>query len=143
MYELLGISLMLAALALLNACASLGVAVIWRLMAPLVDSFSARTRADLLFMLRITAPVLAAIAVALLLIPSYIGYEPRVTPEVVSKKLAALATLSVAGGGVGLLRRLPSWVCPVRFTERRVLTAERKDIPRVRTTTFLDTPASS
>src|SRR5438094_213015 len=61
MYELLGICVMLAALALLNACASLGMAVVWRLLALLVDSFSARTRADLLFMLRIAAPVLAAV----------------------------------------------------------------------------------
>src|SRR5438477_7951775 len=99
MYELLGICVMLAALALLNACASLGVAVVWRLLAPLVHSFSARTRADLLFMLRIAAPVLAAVVVALFLIPSFIGFEPRVPSEVFRRKLAALGTLWLAGVG--------------------------------------------
>ncbi|HEX7720586.1 MAG TPA: M56 family metallopeptidase [Pyrinomonadaceae bacterium] len=136
MYELLGISLMLAALALLNACASLGVAVIWRLMAPLVDSFSARTRADLLFMLRITAPVLAAIAVALFLVPSYIGYEPRVSPEVVSKKLAALAMLTVAGVAFALWRSIRSWFATIRLTKKWLSRSEQIDLAGIDIPTF-------
>src|SRR5437868_2736242 len=139
MYELLGICVMLAALALLNACASLGVAVVWRLLAPLVDSFSARTRADLLFMLRIAAPVLAAVAVALFLIPSYIGYEPRVTSEVVSKKLAALATLSVASVAFAVWRSIRSWLATIRLTKKWLSRSERInlagiDIPAFRIT---------
>ena len=141
MYELLGICVMLAALALLNSCASVGVAASWRLLAPLVDSFSARTRADLLFRLRIAAPVLAAIAVALLLIPSYIGYEPRVTPEVVSKKLAALATLSVAGVAFALWRGIRSWFATIRLTKRWLSTSERIDVPGIDIPTFRITHA--
>ncbi len=125
MYELLGISLMLAALALLNACASLGVAVTWRLLTPLVVSFSARTRADLLFMLRIAAPVLAAVAVALFLIPSYIGYEPRVSPEIVSKKLAGLALLSMAGVAFALWRSIRSWLATIRLSRKWLSRSER------------------
>src|SRR5438105_5106341 len=131
MYELLGICVMLAALALLNACASLAVAIVWRLLAPLVVSFSARTRAGLLFMLRIAAPVWAAIAIALFLIPSYIGYEPRVTPEVVSRKLAALATLSVAGVAFALWRGIRSWFATIQLTKRWLSTSERIDVPGI------------
>lgn len=131
MYELLGISVMLAALALLNACASLGVAIIWRLLASLVDSFSAQTRADLLFTLRITAPVLTAIVVALFLIPSYIGYEPRVTDEVVSKKLVALALLSVAGVAFALWRSIRSWFATIRLTKKWLLRSEQIDLPGI------------
>src|SRR2546423_6701306 len=136
MYELLGICVMLAALALLNSCASVGVAASWRLLAPLVDSFSARTQADLLFRLGIAEPVLAAIAVALLLIPSYIGYEPRVTPEVVSKKLAALATLSVAGVAFALWRGIRSWFATIRLTKRWLSTSKRIDVPGIDIPTF-------
>src|SRR2546423_6595314 len=136
MYELLGISLMLAALALLNACASLGVAVIWRLLAPLVDSFSARTRADILFMLRIAAPALAVIAVALFLIPSYIGYEPRVSSEVVSKKLAALAMLSAAGVAFALWRSIRSWFATIRLTKKWLSKSEQIGLAGIDIPTF-------
>src|SRR5207253_10720141 len=96
MYELLGICVMLAALALLNACASLAVAVVWRLLAPLVHSFSARTRADLLFILRIAAPPFAPLAAALVLMPPSIRCDPQCTREAASRKLAAPATSSGA-----------------------------------------------
>jgi beta-lactamase regulating signal transducer with metallopeptidase domain len=136
MYELLGISVMLAALALLNGCASLGIAIVWRLSAPLVESFSARTRADLLFILRITAPVLAAIAVAFFLVPSYIGYEPRVTSEVVSKKLAVLAMLSVAGVAFALWRGLRSWFATIRLTKKWFSKSEQIDLAGIDIPTF-------
>src|SRR5437016_3769977 len=129
MYELLGICVMLAALLLLNACTSFAAAVIWRLTAPLVDSFSARTRADLLFVLRIAAPALAAIAVALFLIPSYISYEPRVTPEVVSKKLAALAMLSVASVTFALWRTIRSSCATIALTRKWLARSERIQLP--------------
>jgi len=136
MYELLGISVMLAALALLNAFASLGIAIVWRLSTPLVESFSARTRADLLFILRITAPVLAAITVAFFLIPSYIGYEPRVTPEIVSKKLAALAMLSLAGVGFAVWRGTRSWFATIRLTKKWLSRSEQIDLAGIDIPTF-------
>jgi len=136
MYELLGISVMLAALALFNAGASFGVAVIWRLLAPLVRSFSARTRADFLFMLRAAAPASAVIAVAIFLIPSYIGYEPRVSPEVVSKKLAALAMLAVAGVAFALWRTMRSWLATIRLTKKWLSSSERINLAGIDIPTF-------
>jgi Zn-dependent protease with chaperone function len=108
MYELLGISVILAALMLLNAGASLITALLWRLTAPVVASYSARTRSELLFTVRMAAPAFAVLAVLLLVIPSYVDYEPRATPEVVSKKLAALALLSLASIAFALWRTVRS-----------------------------------
>ena len=53
-------TLVLTALMLLNACASFALAAGWRLLASFTKSFSARARCDLLFALRIGAPVLAS-----------------------------------------------------------------------------------
>src|SRR4051812_22504495 len=108
MYELLGICLFLAALILINAGASLLAAIVWGVLAPAFRSFSARARADLLFMLRVAAPVLATIAVVIFVVPSYLSYEPRVTSETVSKKLAALAILSAASVAFALWRTIRS-----------------------------------
>jgi len=108
-YELLGISLVLAALLTINTFASLVTTACWRLLKGTVRNCSARTRAEILFALRIGPPVLALISVALFLVPSYLGYEPYSTGEVVSKKLGALAIVSAAGVTFALWRALRSW----------------------------------
>jgi Zn-dependent protease with chaperone function len=59
--------------------------------------WSARTRAEVLFVLRIAPPVLALAAVGLFLLPAYFHYEPQATDEVVSAKLAGLAIVSAFG----------------------------------------------
>ena len=108
MYELLGICLTLAALLTINALASLVAAAGWRLFARPLQSLSAGTRAEILFAMRVSPPALALVSVGLFLIPSYIGYEPYATAEVVSAKLAALAIVSAAGVGFALWRGLRS-----------------------------------
>ncbi len=82
MYELLGICLVLTALLTINALASLLAAGCWRLLDWPLRNSPARTRAEILFALRVTPPALALISVGLFLIPSYIGYEPYSTSEV-------------------------------------------------------------
>jgi len=96
-YELLGISLVLAALLTINTFASLLTAAIWGFLRRPLRNCSARTRAEILFALRICPPVLALISVALFLVPSYVGYEPHSSGEIVSKKLGTLAIVSAAG----------------------------------------------
>jgi len=108
MYELLGISLVLASLLTINAGASLAAAACWRFIEGPLRTRSARTRAEVLFAMRVSPPVLALISVTLFLVPSYIRYEPYTTAEVVSKKLAALATLSAIGVTFALWRALRS-----------------------------------
>jgi len=66
-------------------------------------------RAEVLFALRVGPTALALFSVTLFLVPSYLGYEPYKTSEIVSKKLAALAILSTIGVTLALWRALRSW----------------------------------
>ena len=89
--------------------ASAAIAACSPLLRRLLQNRSARTRAEILFALRVGPMALAFISVTLFLVPSYLGYEPLVTSEIVSKKLAALAILSAIGVALALSRALRSW----------------------------------
>ena len=110
MYELLGISLLLATLLIVNAAASLAAAGLWRLFGRSTRRCSARIRAEILFAMRIGPPAMAAISVAVLLVPSYLVYEPYSTNEFVSKKLGALAIVSAVGVGLAFWRSFRAWL---------------------------------
>src|ERR1043165_5418260 len=97
MYKLLGICLALASLFAVNFVASAIIALAWRAIRPATSRWSARIRAEVLFTLRISAPLISLVVVGLLIVPAYIGYEPPGTSEIVSRKLAALAALSFLG----------------------------------------------
>lgn len=131
MYELLGISVILAALMLLNTGASLVTALVWRLIVPAVASCSARARSDLLVTLRLAAPAFAVVAVVLLVIPSYLDYEPRATTEVVSKKLAALALLSMASIAFALWRTIRSWRATAALRKQWLSQSEPIRVPGI------------
>lgn len=109
MYELLGICLVLTALLAVNSLASLLLTAIWRLGERRLASLSAHARAEILFGMRTLPPALALICAAILIIPAYVAYEPHVTSEVVSAKLATLAVLSAAGLVFALWRAYRSW----------------------------------
>jgi Zn-dependent protease with chaperone function len=104
MFELLGLSLLLAALLTFNSIASLVIAGMWRVGHRATDSWTAAARARLLFSLRILPAVIAFLTVSLLLVPSYLAYEPRHTAESVSFKLGFLALLSATGIAVSIYR---------------------------------------
>ena len=125
MYELLGISLGLATLLTINALASLVAAGLWRLIERPMRKCSARTRAEVLFAMRVGPPAVALISVAALLVPSYLAYEPYSTNEFVSKKLGALAILSAVGVALALSRGLRSWLA-TRSLLRAWLATSRK-----------------
>ena len=110
MYTFLGITLVLALLLTINATATMVAAGVGRLCKPLLWKCSARTRAEILFVMRIGPPVIAIVAIAAFMIPSYLAYEPHATEEVVSFKLGALATLSAIGVGLAISRGLRSWL---------------------------------
>src|SRR4029450_14079157 len=109
MYEFLGITLVLAFLLTINATATLIAAGVGRLCRPLLRKCSARTRAEILFVMRIGPPVLAIVAIVAFMIPSYLIYEPHATDETVSWKLGTLAALSAIGVGLAISRGLRSW----------------------------------
>ena len=109
MYTFLGITLVLALLLTINATATLLAAGFGRVFRPLLRKCSARTRAEILFVMRIGPPVLALVAIAAFMIPSYIAYEPHATEEFVSWKLGALATISAIGVALAFWRGLRTW----------------------------------
>ena len=110
MYTFLGITLVLALLLTINATATMVAAGFGRLCKRLLWRCSARTRAEILFVMRIGPPVIAIVAVAAFMIPSYIAYEPHATAESVSWKLGALATLSAIGVSLAIWRGVRSWL---------------------------------
>src|SRR5688500_14170474 len=110
MYEFLGITLVLALLLTINATATLVTVGFSRISKRLLAKCSARTRAEILFVMRIGPPVIAIVAIAAFMIPSYLTYEPHASGEVVSWKLGTLATLSAVGVGLAISRGLRSWL---------------------------------
>jgi Zn-dependent protease with chaperone function len=136
MYELLGICLVLAALLTINAFTSLAAAAAWCLLSRPARNFSARTRAETLFIIRTSPPALAVISVVAFLVPSFLAYEPYATTEVVSKKLAALALVSAGGVGFALWRGARSWLATRALLRNWLATAEQIRLPRVGIPTF-------
>jgi len=109
-YELLGICLVLTALLAVNSLASLLVTAVWRLGEYRLTKLSAHARAEVLFALRALPSALALICAGILILPAYLAYEPRVTHEIVSTKLAMLALLSATGLVFALWRACRSWL---------------------------------
>src|ERR1043165_9901335 len=109
MFELLGFCLALAALLALNAFASLLTAALWRGLGRFTHSWSATTKANVLFALRIFPPASSILYVLTLLAPAYIVLEPRVTDETVGLKLGVIALLSVMGLALALWRGFAAW----------------------------------
>jgi Zn-dependent protease with chaperone function len=136
MYESLGISLALAALLTINAAASLAAAGLWRLLAKPMRRCSARTRAEVLFAMRVGPPAVAVISVAALLIPSYLAYEPYSTSEFVSRKLGALAILSAIGVALALSRGFRSWLATRALLKKWLGAATPVQLPEIDVPTF-------
>jgi Zn-dependent protease with chaperone function len=110
MYTLLCITLVLALLLTINATATMASAGAGRLSRRLLRKCSARTRAEILFVMRIGPPVIAIVAIAAFMIPSYLTYEPHTTEEFVSWKLGGLAALSALGVALAFSRGVRSWL---------------------------------
>jgi len=97
MYELLGICLSLMGLLVVHSTASLLVAVLWRLCSKATESWATASRAQFLFLLRITPPMMAIFCVGGLFVPAYLIHEPRHTGEIVTFEIGLVAALSLYG----------------------------------------------
>jgi Zn-dependent protease with chaperone function len=106
MFELLGLSLLLAALLTFNSLASLAITGLWRIAGGVTRRWTAVSRARLIFSLRTLPALLAFLSVALLLVPAYVAYEPRQAAERVSFKLGLLAFISATGIAVSVYRAI-------------------------------------
>lgn len=109
MYEFLGITLVLALLLTINATATLAAAGLGRACRRILWRCSARTRAEILFVMRIGPPVIAIVSIVVFMIPGYLTYEPYTTNERVSFKLGGLAAISAIGVGLAIWRGVRSW----------------------------------
>lgn len=136
MYELLGVSLVLSALLAINAIASVAAAVCWRFLHQRLRQLSAAERSEILFALRVGPSALALVSVALFLVPSYVGYEPGTTSEIVSKKLAALAILSGIGVTLALWRALRSWLATRKLLQEWLSSAVQFELGGTSIPTF-------
>lgn len=137
MYEFLGITLVLALLLTINATATMIAAGFGRLCKPLLRKCSARTRAEILFVMRIGPPVIAIVAIAAFMIPSYLKYEPHSTNEYVSWKLGALAALSAIGVGLAAWRGFRSWLATRSLLRDWLASSKRIEINGIRVPTFV------
>ena len=137
MYTFLGITLVLALLLTINATATMVSAAFGRLCRPLLRKCSARTRAEILFVMRIGPPVVAIVAIAAFLIPSYLTYEPHATDETVSWKLGTLATLSAIGVGLAISRGIRSWLATRSLLKNWLAASSRIELESIHVPTYV------
>src|SRR6185369_515098 len=110
MYAFLGTTLVLAMLLTINATATMAAAGLGRVGKRRLWKCSARTRAELLFVMRIAPLAIAVVALAAFMVPSYLVYEPHKTEEFVSWKLGTLAAVSAVGVALAVWRGVRSWL---------------------------------
>ena len=137
MYTFLGITLVLALLLTINATATMAAAGFGRLCKPLLRKCSARTRAEILFVMRIGPPVLAILAIGAFMVPSYLLYEPHKTEETVSWKLGSLATLSAIGVGLAIWRGIRTWLATRSLLNDWLANSTRIDLKGISVPTFV------
>lgn len=137
MYTFLGITLVLALLLTINATATMAAAGFGRLSKPLLRKCSARTRAEILFVMRIGPPVLAILAIGAFMVPSYLLYEPHETEETVGWKLGLLATLSAIGVGLAIWRGIRTWLATRSLLNDWLANSTRMGLEGISVPTFV------
>jgi Zn-dependent protease with chaperone function len=137
MYTFLCITLVLALLLTINATATMVSAGAGRLGRRLLRKCSARTRAEILFVMRIGPPVIAIVAIAAFMIPSYLTYEPHTTEEVVSWKLGGLAMLSAIGVALAFSRGVRSWLATRSLLQKWLATSTPVQLDWITIPTFV------
>jgi Zn-dependent protease with chaperone function len=137
MYEFLGITLVLALLLGINATATMLAAGMGHLCKPLLRRCLARTRAEILFVMRIGPPVVAIVAIAAFMIPSYLVYEPHASGESVSWKLGLLATLSAIGVGLAIWRGLRTWLATRSLLKHWLASSTRVELDGINVPTYI------
>jgi Zn-dependent protease with chaperone function len=136
MYELLGITLVLAMLLTVNAVSTMTVTGLSRLFKGPLRRCTARTRAEILFVMRTGPPAVAIIWIVAFIIPSYLEYEPYTTNEFVSLKLGLLAAISAVGVGLAIWRGLRSWLATRTLLTRWMMNSTPLKLDGVRVPAF-------
>jgi len=135
MFLLLGLSIMLMALLVLNNAASLLALLVWRSFRARINRWPAQRSAQTLFWLTTLPAALSIGGVLFLFVPAYLRHESRVGHEDISTKLALLAALSTVGIVVAIVRGIATWRATNRFTALWLRNAVPIQLPN------LDVPA--
>ncbi len=122
---------MLATLLTLNVLATLLATLVWRACAPKASAWPAQLRAGFIFTLRVLPAASALIFVLAFLLPSYLIYEPTHTQEVVSFKLALLASMSAIGIMLACWRGFAAWSATRKLTADWLREAEPLALPGI------------
>jgi Zn-dependent protease with chaperone function len=136
MYFLLGLSIALAAMLVMNSVASLLVSLLWKTVSRSATSWPAATRASVLCGLRILPVAFGVACVTLLLVPAYFTHEPRTAHEEISTKLALLALLSAVGIGLAFIRGTVTWRVTSRLTSDWLSKATAISLPGIKIPAF-------
>ena len=136
MYFLLGISLTLAFLLLVNMLAALLASITWRMVSGQIKDFSANTRAQIIFGLRVGPVAAALIFVFAFVVPAYLVHEPENSGEVVSGKLAFIAIASSIAVAVAVYRVFKTWQVTRRLAASWQKKAVRIEVAGIDVPTF-------
>ncbi len=131
MYFLLGISLMFALLLMLNLLISAAATVLWRVLSPFAEKWTAQRRARVIFALRIFPFASALIFVIAILLPAYVLFEPHTSGEVVGVKLGLIAAASTIGIISAFYRVFGTWWKTRRLASNWLKNAEPIEMANV------------
>lgn len=132
MYFVLGLSIVLAALLLVNSFTSLLASLTWSLCGTWARRWlSAASCARIVFLLRTFPIVMGVVCATLLLAPAYIEHEPRTAHEPVSLKLAIIACASAIGLALAVFRGFATWKATSRLKSDWLRHAEPIELPQV------------
>ena len=109
MYFLIGISLLFAFLFSVNILASLVATIVWRLIAKSAAGWNARTRVNVIFLLRFMPLAVAVVFILAFVLPAFLLFEPAATSETVGLKLTLIALVSAFGIAAAFGRIFASW----------------------------------
>jgi Zn-dependent protease with chaperone function len=109
MYFLLGISLILAFILIVNVAAAALASLVWRGVSGKLEFLSPAARARVIIGLRVMPVLLALIFVTAFVAPAYLLLEPHDSGETVSTKMAAIAIASSIAVLIAVLRVLQTW----------------------------------
>ena len=128
MYYLIGITLLLTFLFVINITSAIATALLWRVISKPAYDWSPRKRSTLLFSLRIFPIVTALIYSFGLALPAYILFEPNVTEETIGYKQWILVAACALGFAIASFRVFGSWWQTRRLTAQWLNDAEPIDI---------------
>lgn len=109
MYYLIGITLVLTFLFVINVTSAIATSLLWRVISKLAYNWSPRKRSSFAFTLRIFPIVTALVYSFGLALPAFILFEPHVTGETIGYKQWILVAACALGFAVACFRVFGSW----------------------------------